>query len=422
MPFEPRPNVRQYAGQHMDPIHLNFPGLTSVVNQAFHEGLFSQIHIGWVAPFGRNTLSMDKNKVAIKDPIIDLTSVTKYVLSLLTHILCHRPDDVRTIPGFDLDRRVCTLINFHGPNSDYLTVGHLLRFLVEFNESEHLSKLVLDKGYDYDALVRGISGKGLARVPGKVWFYANHASFLLGHILTELTGKPLDVLMDNLIFAPLSMFETTFFPKRRWTSAELIQRCVPTSPPGQFAPGVHNDPCARVFLENKIAIGSAGLFSTLGDMMKLSALILDQGFNAAARRKFLPCGVIKSLGQISTPEDCTYRDGSPVAFGNGAGLWDILRQGNEDVSTKSPGGSFKIGHSRVITINLPFHRTGIFIATDGLAMEPLTLSKRTYRVFVQIASIIAEAIEAEWNSRIEVHKWAEHVPDSKVGLGENEEW
>ncbi|MGT2800715.1 serine hydrolase domain-containing protein [Streptococcus marmotae] len=86
----------------------------------------------------------------------------------------------------------------------------------------------------------------------KDFHYTDINLILLGFMLEELLGQPLDRILQERVFTPWSMAETQFGP---------VQSAVPTVK-GEQAGLVH-DPKARLL---GLHCGSAGLFSTLADL------------------------------------------------------------------------------------------------------------------------------------------------------------
>jgi CubicO group peptidase (beta-lactamase class C family) len=78
---------------------------------------------------------------------------------------------------------------------------------------------------------------------------------VLGRLVEQVAGRPLDVHLRETVFGPLGMKDTGYDPEP--------SRCAPTSsePPGR----VH-DPLARAYRTKDRAPGNAGLFSTGDDL------------------------------------------------------------------------------------------------------------------------------------------------------------
>lgn len=72
--------------------------------------------------------------------------------------------------------------------------------------AEYWKKTRLD--ISRDEIIALVSDLPLMFAPGEYWSYDNTGYYLLGFILEKVSGKPYEVLLEQLIFAPLSMNET----------------------------------------------------------------------------------------------------------------------------------------------------------------------------------------------------------------------
>lgn len=90
--------------------------------------------------------------------------------------------------------------------------------------------------------------------------YADTNFILLGLVVKEIFGKPVqEVAMDQVI-EPMGLEHTTFYPKPK--------ECVPTAiVDGDVLQGMPHDPKARQLTSD---CGSAGLFSSLDDLIEIS--------------------------------------------------------------------------------------------------------------------------------------------------------
>lgn len=72
--------------------------------------------------------------------------------------------------------------------------------------AEYWKKTRLD--ISRDEIIALVSDLPLMFAPGEYWSYDNTGYYLLGFLLEKVSGKPYEVLLEQLIFAPLSMNET----------------------------------------------------------------------------------------------------------------------------------------------------------------------------------------------------------------------
>ncbi|MGQ9602212.1 MAG: serine hydrolase domain-containing protein [Candidatus Bipolaricaulia bacterium] len=114
--------------------------------------------------------------------------------------------------------------------------------------------------------------------PGERVIYSDLGYILLGLAIEEATGKPLEVLAKDWIFAPLGMQDTFFNPPQAVKSRIAATEDDPSR--GGVLVGVVHD-------ENAWAMGGvsghAGLFSTAWDLAVFAQMILNKGSYAGKR-------------------------------------------------------------------------------------------------------------------------------------------
>lgn len=107
--------------------------------------------------------------------------------------------------------------------------------------------------------------------PGSVVAYTNVNSLLLGEIITQVTGRPLDRAFDDMLIRPLGLYDTQFRP-----SAALASRIAPTEVDTTWRGGLIH---GTVHDESTHALGGiaghAGLFSTAEDLGKFCGAWID---------------------------------------------------------------------------------------------------------------------------------------------------
>jgi serine-type D-Ala-D-Ala carboxypeptidase len=106
--------------------------------------------------------------------------------------------------------------------------------------------------------------------PGTRFVYSDVNYLLLGKIVEEVSGMPLDQFTHRRVFEPLGTKETGFLP-----SPELKRRAAPTQErEGRWMIGEVHDP--RAHLLGGVA-GHAGLFSTADDLTIYARMLLGRG-------------------------------------------------------------------------------------------------------------------------------------------------
>ena len=205
------------------------------------------------------------------DTVFDLASLTKVVagttavMTLVEDGRLRLNDPVAThIPGFER----------YGKGN--ITIRHLMT---------HVSGLRPDVDLHpwtgYDAAIELAKDEVPTAPPGETFVYSDINFFLLGDIVTRITGQSLDAYLKRAVFEPLGMKETGFNPPKT-----LLPRIAPTErcaeqdawpckrPDAAPLRGVVHDPTARRM--GGIA-GHAGLFSTARDLQRFVRMLINGG-------------------------------------------------------------------------------------------------------------------------------------------------
>jgi CubicO group peptidase (beta-lactamase class C family) len=167
------------------------------------------------------------------DTIYDLASLTKVVVTATLVMMLVEEGKV------NLDQRV-----------DEFTIRQLLT---------HSAGLPAEATFE----IVGGDTPPLQYKPGTQRLYSDVGFILLGRIVENISGKPLDVIAKQRIFEPLGMRDTFFNP-----DASLLPRIAPTAP--DIRGRVH-DPIAAAM--GGVA-GHAGLFSTARDLAIFCRMML----------------------------------------------------------------------------------------------------------------------------------------------------
>ena len=142
---------------------------------------------------------------------------------------------------------------------------------------------------------------------GTKFVYSDINFELLGEIIRRVSGKTLDEFVQEQIYRPLGMKDTTYRPPASWVS-----RIAPTeidATTGKPLRGVVHDPTARYM--GGVA-GHAGVFTTADDLAIYAQMMLDMG-KRGSTRIFAPA-TVERFTSPATPAN------QPVIRGLG---WDI---------------------------------------------------------------------------------------------------
>jgi CubicO group peptidase (beta-lactamase class C family) len=137
----------------------------------------------------------------------DLRSITKSVTSLLVGIAV----DYGWIR--DIDAPVLSLLpqyaDLRSPETDRITLQHLLTMSsglawsedLPYSDPRNSERLMSDAPDPY----RYVLEQPFAVAPGERWTYSGGSTALLSAVLKQVSGRPLDVLTQEVLFAPLGI-------------------------------------------------------------------------------------------------------------------------------------------------------------------------------------------------------------------------
>jgi CubicO group peptidase (beta-lactamase class C family) len=130
-------------------------------------------------------------------------------------------------------------------------------------------------------------GQTVTHAPGTHFRYSDVNYILLGQLVEQVTGVPLDSYAQAHIYAPLQMQNTGYQPLRRMAPDTIAPTQLGPGDkenrnggthtdlaPGELLRGVAHDPTARRM--GGVA-GSAGVFTTVGDMTRFARMLLGGG-------------------------------------------------------------------------------------------------------------------------------------------------
>ena len=140
----------------------------------------------------------------------------------------------------------------------------------------HTSGLVADNPLaEYEGsraeIFRRIDDLRPVATPGTKFIYSDVGYIVLGELVEQLSGLPLESFAARHFFGPLGMKDTAFRPV-----GAVLQRTAPTEPDdqGRFRPGQVHDPRARKLGRDA---GHAGLFGTADDLARFAQMLLNGG-------------------------------------------------------------------------------------------------------------------------------------------------
>ena len=135
-----------------------------------------------------------------------------------------------------------------------------------FDPESQLGKMYLEAGsasYAISALelARRLASLPLRFEPGTEWMYSRSTD-VLGAVLEVASGKPLDVLLDELIFTPLGMDDTSFY--------------IPASKSKDLAEPIYGTLTTPLVAQPMFS-GGGGLNSTTEDYARFGFMLINDG-------------------------------------------------------------------------------------------------------------------------------------------------
>ena len=214
--------------------------------------------------YGRFTWKTDSPVPDPERTLWDIASLTKVVGTASSIMVL--VDEGR----LDLDAPVVRYLpRFQGDRKDEVTVRMLLNHTSGLRSYVQFFKLAEDRGQAIGLLYR----EPLRRAPGTRPVYSDLNGMLLGLVVEQVAGEPLDRFARREVFRPVSMDHTHYVLSR--AQRELA---APTGRwRGQPVAGVVNDQNAVIL--GGVA-GHAGVFSTGADLARYAKWWLKRGYGA----------------------------------------------------------------------------------------------------------------------------------------------
>ena len=240
------------------------------IERAIREKVFPGCVVGMISggrrnvmAFGRYTYDM-ASRAMCGDTIFDVASITKAIPTSSLALMLVDTGKLR------LDDKLIEFVpEFRNSCQDRVLIRHLLTHTLDFGFrlSDHKDKKPGD-------LLDAIFTAELRALPGTTFYYANATSILLGLVVERIFGKDLAALGEEFFFGPLAMNRTGFFPERL-NPGETAPTEIDEWRGGTVQARVHDE--SAFALRPKIIAGSAGLFSTVPDLLNFMEMLSGRG-------------------------------------------------------------------------------------------------------------------------------------------------
>jgi CubicO group peptidase (beta-lactamase class C family) len=285
------------------------------------------------------------NKPMATDDLFEIASMSKPIAATAVMMLVdegkvHLDDPVeKYLPEFAGQMAIAEKDANHmvlkKPNQPLL-VRHLLTHTSGILYSGPLEKPSLDR-LPLRMVIAQHAMLPLQFEPGSKFMYSNGGIATAARIVEVVSGEPYEKFLQDRLFTPLGMRDTTFWP----TKAQLtrLAKCYKANAAGT---GLIESPLDYRFsfplndTIHRYAMPGIGLFSTAGDMLKFCRMYLNGGVYAGKR--YLSATSIALMTKRETPNNVK------PSYGFG---WSIDPEGSY-----SHGGSFNTGMRIFPKLNL----------------------------------------------------------------------
>lgn len=251
-------------------------GISRLVVEAMEGGVFSACVVGITDGRSNSVFAFGG---ARENSIFDIASVTKVVPTATLALKLIDKGRLKLE-----DKLIDFVPEFKNSDREKVEIFHLLTQGLDFD-----LKLSDCKDLSADKILDAIYKAEFKSPPGEKFYYNNATSILLGLVVEKVYEWRLDRIAEVEIFKPLGMHDTSFHPEKL-----DFERIIASEVDGwrgrEIRGEVHDESAWK--LREKMIAGSAGVFSTAGDLLKfLDALLNGKIFSEAMNEK-----VSKGLG------------------------------------------------------------------------------------------------------------------------------
>jgi CubicO group peptidase (beta-lactamase class C family) len=331
----PKSNPRN-VGMSAERLARIAPAMQSYIDQDLVAGTVTLIaRKGKIVHFEAQGYMDAENKVPMrKDAIFRIASMTKPITSVALMMLWEqgkfqlRDPVSKFLPEFK-DQMVSTTGDVSGATGKLVPADREATIRDMLTHTAGLANYYVGNGDAYreisrvrpeddlESLIKRLAAAPLNYQPGRAWQYS-HATDVVGRLVEVISGMPLDQYMQDKIFTPLNMTDTSFYLDD--TRGNRLTT--------QYKPGVENkiqiqDPGNNesrwISGENKqVFRGAGGLVSTASDYIKFQQMILSEGILDGKR--LLAPATISLMLENHTGDLPLWLAGPGMGFGLGYGV------------------------------------------------------------------------------------------------------
>ncbi len=236
-----------------------FPAAYAVIGSA--RGVYASFGVGSL-----DSAPLRDGAMAVSDSSVwDLASLTKVIgtTSSIMQLVAEGRVELDAPASRYLPR-------WKAPRAESITVRHLLTHSAGLPAWRPLYK----EAWSAEEAMAQVYATSPDTTPGVRYVYSDLGFILLGEVVREVSGLPLDGYVMHRVFLPMGMRETRFLPSALWQS-----RTAPT----EIDPWRQRHLRGEVHDENSFQLGAvaghAGLFSTARDLTRFAQTLLRSGWS-----------------------------------------------------------------------------------------------------------------------------------------------
>lgn len=264
-----------------------FPAAWAVVGSGSR--IYASFGVGAIEPIGALSAADLNGSAPVATPVSDSTV---WDLASLTKVIGTTSAMVQLVAEgrVALDAPATQYLpRWNAARAREVTIRHLLSHSAGLPAWRPLYK----ESWSAEEAMAQVYDTGPDTTPGERYVYSDLGFILLGEVVREVSGLPLDSYLLSRVFLPAGMRETRFLPSALWRSRTAPTEIDPWRQ-RQLRGEVHDE---NAFHLGQVA-GHAGLFTTARDLTRFAQLLLRGGWTASetgARLDILPEATLRSF-------------------------------------------------------------------------------------------------------------------------------